>query len=310
MYILNGLAYNVRVTGQGPALLLLHGFTGDLHTWDPFVPAWAETFRVIAVDLPGHGRTDAPADPGRCRLERCAADLVALLDELNVSDVRVVGYSMGGRAALHLALAAPRRVAALVLESASPGIADAAERETRRRADEELAEFIEREGVAAFVERWEQLPLFASQRRLPDAVRAALRAQRLRQRAGGLAGALRGMGAGVQEPLHGRLKDIQARTLLVAGALDEKYVRIVEEMEAAMPNAQAVIVPGAGHTVHLERPDVFLPMVTDFLTSRCKTFQRHVAHHHFIIERQGEQCRFSGNRSGITPTSSTKRPRA
>jgi len=266
VYVLNGLSYNVQVTGRGPALLLLHGFTGDLHTWDPFVPAWSQKFRVIAVDLPGHGRTGAPRDPERYRLERCAADLVRLLDELGADDVRVLGYSMGGRVALHLALAAPQRVTALVLESASPGIRDPAERAARRQADEELAAFIEREGVASFVERWERLPLFATQARLPEGVRSAVRAQRLRQRAEGLANALRGMGAGVQEPLHGRLGEIQAPALLLAGALDEKYVSIVQEMAALMPRARAVIVPDAGHAVHLERPDAFMQAVTEFLT--------------------------------------------
>lgn len=266
MHELNGLRYNVRVAGDGPVLLLLHGFTGDLHTWDPFVPRWAERFRVVAVDLPGHGRTDAPANPVRYAMARCVDDLLALLNEMGAVDVRVLGYSMGGRVALHLALAAPERIAALVLESASPGIADAAERKARRQADEALADAIERDGVPAFVERWERLPLFESQRRLPEEVRAAVRAQRLRQRAVGLANSLRGMGAGVQEPLHGRLREIGAPTLLLAGELDEKYVGVVREMAAAMPRARAVIVPDAGHAVHLEQPQRFLQTVTDFLS--------------------------------------------
>lgn len=264
-YQVNGITYRARVAGSGPALLLLHGFTGDLHTWDRFVPRWAQSFQVIAVDLPGHGSTDAPTSPARYRMERCVDDLTAFLDELGVTDVRVLGYSMGGRVALHFVLAAPQRVAALVLESASPGIADAAERAARVKADEALADAIERDGVAAFVERWERLPLFASQARLPEDVRAAVRAQRLRQRATGLANSLRGKGAGAQEPLHDRLREIAAPTLLMAGELDDKYVRIVEEMAARIPHARAVVVPDAGHTVHLEQPQQFFAVVTDFL---------------------------------------------
>lgn len=264
-YEVNGLTYRVRIVGSGPALLLLHGFTGDLHTWDRFVPDLEEAFRVIAVDLPGHGGTDAPPSPERYRMERCVDDLNALLDGLGVGDVRVLGYSMGGRVALHFALAAPNRTAALVLESASPGIADAAERAARMKADEALADAIERDGVAAFVEYWERLPLFASHERLPHNVRQALRTQRLRQRANGLANSLRGMGAGAQQPLHDRLGEVVAPTLLVAGELDEKYVRIVGEMRSEMARATSVIVPDAGHTVHLERPRQFFKLVVDFL---------------------------------------------
>lgn len=261
----NGVRYRWRDAGQGPALLLLHGFTGSLHTWDPFLPELARHFRVIAVDLPGHGGTDAPGDPERYRMERCIADLLAILDGLGVDRTAVLGYSMGGRVALHLAAAAPQRVEGLIVESGSPGIADAAERAARIASDRALADFIEREGVAAFVERWERLPLFASQAGLPEPVRASLRAQRLRNRAAGLANSLWGMGAGVQPPLHDRLADLTMPTLLIAGELDEKYVRIVTDMAAHMPNARTAVVPGAGHAVHLERPTEFLRVVTAFL---------------------------------------------
>lgn len=261
----NGVHYHVRVTGAGPTLLLLHGFTGSLHTWDAFVPAWAEHRQVIAVDLLGHGSTDAPDDYERYKMERCVADLAVLLDRLNVHEADVLGYSMGGRVALHFAAAMPERVARLVVESASPGIADEAERSTRVQADASLADAIERDGVEAFVNRWERLPLFASQRRLPHSVRAALRAQRLSNRAVGLANSLRGMGAGAQRPLHEQLGSLTMPTLLLAGELDEKYVGIVRDMAAVMPHARVVIVPGAGHAVHLEQPKAFDRAVQAFL---------------------------------------------
>ena len=201
-YEVNGVNYRVRVAGEGPALMLLHGFTGSLHTWDPFVPSMAETHRVVAVDLLGHGGTDAPREPERYRMERCVDDLVTLLDGLGVGSVNLLGYSMGGRVALHFAAAMPEKVAALILESASPGIADDEERATRVKSDEALADDIERYGVPAFVQRWERLPLFASQRQLPEQVRAMLRAQRLNNRAVGLANSLRGMGGGCPATPH------------------------------------------------------------------------------------------------------------
>lgn len=236
-------------------LLLLHGFTGAAATWAELLPILATHRRVIALSLPGHGASDAPADPARYAASRAAADLVELMDRLRIPRAMVLGYSMGGRVALHLALAAPERVGALVLESASPGITDPGERDARRAADEALAEELELEGIEAFVDRWERLPLWASQCALPEEVRARLRAQRLASSAHGLAGSLRGLGAGATPPVHHRLEELRAvPTLLIAGALDVRYVALAREMRAALPRATLHVVEGAGHAVHLERP--------------------------------------------------------
>jgi 2-succinyl-6-hydroxy-2,4-cyclohexadiene-1-carboxylate synthase len=262
---LKDISFNVEQAGQGSALLLLHGFTGSTATWAPFVPQFSSQRHMIAVDLVGHGGTDSPPDPARYRMERCVADLATLLDALAVEQVDVLGYSMGGRVALHLAAAFPQRVRSLILESSSPGIADPAERAARATADDALAEAIERDGLAAFVERWERLPLFASQAALPAPVRERVRAGRLRNSAAGLANSLRGMGAGQQPSLWQRLDTIATPTLLLAGELDAKYRAIAGKMAALMPNAEARIVPGAGHAVHLERPEAFLDAIIRFL---------------------------------------------
>src|SRR3990172_7929303 len=188
----DGLGLNVSVSGDGPCLLLLHGFTGSTETWTPFLDAWPD-FRTIAVDIVGHGRSDSPPDLDRHRMERCALDLVAVLDRLHVRETSILGYSMGGRVALHLALLIPDRLEALVLESASPGLDDPCARADRVRSDAELADAIERAGMEAFVARWETLPLFASQLCLPALVRERLRRQRLGNDPLGLANSLRGM---------------------------------------------------------------------------------------------------------------------
>ncbi len=260
------LAMHVLVEGSGPALLLLHGFTGSAETWRPFLPALARRHRVIVPDLIGHGRTAAPDDAARYRMDECVADLLALLDRLGVEDFAVLGYSMGGRVALHLALAAGERARGLVLESASPGILDPGERLARLRSDEALAEFIEREGIAAFVERWESQPLFASQRSLPAEVRARLLAERLEQRPRGLANSLRGMGAEAMEPVWNRLGELRLPALVLAGELDGKYVAIARAIGEHLPQARVAVVSGAGHAVHLEQPAQFLEHVTAFLT--------------------------------------------
>lgn len=262
----NGVRLNVEVAGAGEPLLLLHGFTGSLENWRGHVGAWSARFQTVAVDLLGHGLSDAPADPARYAMEPCVADLAAVLDQLGLGRAGVLGYSMGGRVALHLAAAHPGRVSALILESASPGLATPEERAARIVADEALAGRLERDGLEAFVDYWERLPLFASQARLPEPARAALRAQRLKNRPAGLANSLRGLGTGAQPSLWERLPEVQAPVLLIAGALDEKFTAIGRQMASRLPAAQLALVPDAGHAVHLEQPEAFRALVTHFLT--------------------------------------------
>ena len=264
-YAVDGVTLNVETHGSGPPLVLLHGFTGSAETWREPARCWGDAFTTIAVDLIGHGRSDAPADPARYRMERCVADLVALFDQLGLDRPAVLGYSLGGRVALHLALAAPERVERLILESASPGLADPKERAARIRADESLADAIERDGLEAFVARWEKLPLFASQERLPRETREGLRRQRLRNTPRGLANSLRGMGAGAMEPVFPRLGELRMPVLLVVGELDAKYCVLGRSMAAVIPNAQLAIVQDAGHTVHLEQPRMFEDLVRRLL---------------------------------------------
>jgi 2-succinyl-6-hydroxy-2,4-cyclohexadiene-1-carboxylate synthase len=262
----DGVHLNVEIAGDGYPLLLLHGFTGSAATWQPLTSVWG-AFRTIAVDLVGHGASDAPLDEPRYSMERCVTGLVSILDALSVERAAVLGYSLGGRVALHLALAAPERVAALVLESASPGIEDRHERAARIASDRALADRIERDGIEAFIDEWEKLPLWATQSDLPESVRRALRAQRLRNSARGLANSLRGMGAGAQEPVRARLGELSMPVLLVAGEQDQKYRDLAAEMRERIAGARADIIEGAGHAVHLERPEVFAPIVKEFLAS-------------------------------------------
>jgi 2-succinyl-6-hydroxy-2,4-cyclohexadiene-1-carboxylate synthase len=174
---------------------------------------------------------------------------------------------MGGRLALDIAVHHPTAVRALILESASPGLVDVAERRERRLQDEELAGRIEAEGVERFVNTWEQLPLFASQRHLPADVQAGIRRQRLNNSAAGLARSLRGMGAGVQPSLWAELATIDRPALLIAGALDPKFVTINRQMAVALPEGRLNIIENAGHAVHLEQPARFAEVVEAFLSS-------------------------------------------
>jgi len=266
-----GVTYSGRRWGasQGPWVVLLHGFTGSSASWEPVAPALAQAgYRVWAPDLLGHGHTDAPADPRRYTMAQAAADLVALLRQGELgrkgAPVHLLGYSMGGRLALYLALHHPEWGRSLVLESASPGLDDPAQREARRRQDEALADQILAQGIPAFVAAWERLPLWASQGRLSPGVRRKLRQQRLRNRALGLANSLRGMGTGVQPSLWPRLARLSVPTLLLVGAEDAKYVALNRRMAACIPSARLRVVPQAGHTVHLEQPEAFVQHLLDF----------------------------------------------
>jgi 2-succinyl-6-hydroxy-2,4-cyclohexadiene-1-carboxylate synthase len=255
------------VGGVGaPTLVMLHGFTGSAAGWGGLLDALAEDYglRVIALDLPGHGSSDAPSDARRYAIERCQRDILAALRKLGVSRGQAIllGYSMGGRIALYTAFSGFFR--ALILESASPGLADPVDREQRRRSDEALAASIEREGVAAFVESWENLPLFASQRALPAARREELHRQRLRNSAFGLAQSLRGAGTGAQPSLHTHLPDLRIPVLLLAGELDAKFTALARGMARALPLSQVHIVPTTGHAIHLERPHEYLSLVGVF----------------------------------------------
>jgi 2-succinyl-6-hydroxy-2,4-cyclohexadiene-1-carboxylate synthase len=233
-------------------LVLLHGFTQTRQSWRRTVSAVGGRYRALAPDLPGHGLA---SERRPASFAACAAYVHALAD----GPCALAGYSMGGRIALYTALALPGVVERLVLVGASPGIADAAEREARRRSDEALAGRIEAIGVEAFAAEWGAQPLFAGQ---DERVAAAAHADRLRNTATGLAAALRGLGTGVMPPLHGRLGELSIPVTLVVGERDEKFRAIAEQMAAAIRDARVEVVAGAGHAAQLERPEAVAAAIT------------------------------------------------
>lgn len=259
----NGLQYHVVVKGNGPPLVLLHGFMGSCQTWAPFFSSWSHNYTLIAVDLIGHGKSAAPFHFKRYHLEQVTCDLASLLDQLGLFQVNIVGYSMGGRTALAFACRKPERVRALLLESATPGIADPVQRGKRKKIDEARAAFLEEKGVAAFVRDWEQLALFASQRRLPRSVQEAIRQERLANRANGLAQSLRGMGTGNMDPLWEQLHRLRIPVFLVTGEEDDKFCQIAAKMVDHLPQADWEIVSRCGHAPHVELSAIFDKIVKE-----------------------------------------------
>jgi len=177
-----------------------------------------------------------------------------------------VGYSMGGRLSLHLAVAQPDLVRRLALVSTTAGIEDPADRDARRQSDADLAASIEREGVDAFLDRWLALPLFAT---LPRD--AASLDDRRRNTAAGLASSLRLAGAGAQASLWDRLGELPMPVLVVAGERDAKYAAIGLRMAELIPHATFAAIAGAGHAAHLEAPDVFAGVLEAWLSAEGQT---------------------------------------
>jgi 2-succinyl-6-hydroxy-2,4-cyclohexadiene-1-carboxylate synthase len=254
----------VRQTGAGRPVVLLHGFTGSGASWADHLEALATLYRVIVPDLPGHGGS-TEVDPARMSVERMADDLSLILNRLDAWPADVLGYSLGARIALRLAIAHPEAVGRLILESPSAGIADPLARTKRRAEDAALAADLEQDGIVAFVDRWERQAVFASHAQLDPQVAGRQRALRLANDPGALAASLRAAGQGTMDPLHDRLAGIAGPTLIICGAMDELGRGRAERIAAAIPGARLAIVDDAGHTPHLERPDTFRRIVLAFL---------------------------------------------
>ncbi|MEZ7171084.1 2-succinyl-6-hydroxy-2,4-cyclohexadiene-1-carboxylate synthase [Sporosarcina sp. OR05] len=250
---------------QLPTIVFLHGFTGATTTWREVLEHVGSEFRTIAVDLTGHGMTGVPEAPARYAMEEQIADLHMLFQKLSLQSFVLVGYSMGGRIALAYTIQYPEQIQALVLESASPGLATEEARIARRQADEKLACRIEAEGVRPFVDNWENIPLFQSQKKLPEEKRIQIRNERLQQSGQGLANSLRGIGTGSQPSYWGLIGNLKENVLLITGELDEKFVTIAREMNEIASLWKHTIVPGAGHAIHVEKPSLFATMVKEFI---------------------------------------------
>ncbi len=262
---IDGLGVHLERWGSGPPVVMLHGFTGSASGWAEVAASLAPQFEVIGVDIVGHGQTDAPEGVERYAMRRVVDDLASTLRALGHERATWLGYSMGGRTALQVAVHRPDVVSALILEGATPGLATAPERAERVASDEVLAQRVLTEGVESFIDFWQDVSLFASQKRLPQERQDRVRAGRLRNRAIGLANSLRGMGTGSQEDVRDRLGEVGVPTFLITGALDTKFTGIAREMAERLPHATIAVIDDAGHAAHVERPAEFSAMVLDFL---------------------------------------------
>jgi len=251
------------VAGAGTPVTLLHGFTQSGRSWNEVISKMPERWMWIVPDLRGHGATQT-LNGAPCSMDACTADLERLWNHLGVERTHLVGYSMGGRLALHVAARRPERILSLLTIGAHAGL-DPDGREGRKLGDEALAERIEKGGVEAFVNYWSSLPMFAGiERRGPSFV-AEVGANRLENHAAGLACSLRGMGAGAMDPLWDDLARVEFPCTFVAGQLDHGYVASARRLAATVPQSRVEVVLHAGHSVHQERPDAFARVLFNHL---------------------------------------------
>lgn len=259
---IDGTSYAYTIEGDGTPLVLLHGFTGRKETWKHFISEIDGNYRILTIDLPGHGSTVAKK---KVTMDQFVKDLYELTRDLEFDSFHLLGYSLGGRTALSYALHYPETIESLVLESASPGLKTAKERKERIAWDKQLAEMIIEKGLKQFVAYWENIPLFASQKALDERVKMEVRGERLSQSAIGLAQSLLGMGTGAQRSWWDQLKTIQFPLLLIVGSLDEKFIHINEAIAEEVKTSKLEVVEGAGHAVHLEQKEMFAKIVMSFV---------------------------------------------
>ncbi len=270
---INGLRYRIEFPPADPAkpwCLFLHGFFGTSADFYHITPHITDLVNPLLIDLPGHGETDTPDDPARSDTNKLVKDLAEIIETVTGQPVFLVGYSMGGRLALHFATQRPEMLKALILESTGPGLSDEIQRSERREIDQQRAEAI-RSDLNRFIEEWNKMPLFKADtnQRIIKETEHHLQMIQKQQDPEGPAKSLQGFGAGVMPPVSkSDLKKINVPVLLLAGEKDEKYVSVQQKMAEGLKNVEVKIIPGAAHRVHIDAADSYVAELRTFLENR------------------------------------------
>jgi len=260
------LKYQIKTSSNAKlSIIFLHGFTGSSNDWLPFFNQLPDKVNLIAIDLPGHGKNYSSGIPDFYTLQYIISEISTIIKNLCVGKVILVGYSMGGRAALSYACKNPKEISGLILESTTAGLDDPIQIQERIESDTKLAEFIEDNSIETFVDYWLNLPLFNSQQRLNIEIINEIRHSKLFNNPIGLANSLRSFGTGFMPNLWNELNKIICPTLLISGKLDEKFSAINQRMSEKLKGSQHLIIEDCGHNTHLERPEVFVSLVNDFI---------------------------------------------
>ncbi len=257
----NVISSQELVPSNKTPIIFLHGFTGRAEDWSFIASSLPGNYYPIAIDLPGHGKTKVSS----YSVDAYIACIELVFAHFNISKAVVVGYSMGGRTALAYTIKNPNKVISLVLEGATAGIEDEAEKKERAKSDSELADLILKNGLDWFVSYWLSMPFFKTLKRLGETEYAKLVEQKKKNSANGLANSLKEFSTGKMPSLWNKLHTINIPTLLIAGSFDTKFVEANKTMNQLIPNSQREIVDDCGHNTHLENPQNFITLVNKFL---------------------------------------------
>ncbi|PYM17800.1 MAG: alpha/beta hydrolase [Candidatus Rokuibacteriota bacterium] len=245
----NGIAIDYEVTGDGPVVLLGHGYGSTRHMWDEQHRALADRWRVVSWDMRGHGQTDSPDDPARYSAALTVADMRALLQHLGVERAVIGGLSLGGYVSLAFVLAHPEMTRALVICDSGPGYRNAEARAQWNQRAHERAANLEAKGLEALARRSRETQ------------------QAVHRSAQGLAHAARGMLAQEGSQVIDGLGSIRVPTLVIVGDQDQPFVAPSEYMAKKIPGARLEVIPGAGHSSNLDQPETFNRVLREFLAS-------------------------------------------
>lgn len=248
-------------------IIFLHGFTGSSKDWQYTVHYLSKEFNCVGIDLPGHGKSPYPDDPEFYDYKNQNKLLKEAIDSVTQNKIILVGYSMGGRAALHFAKAFPERIEKLILESTSPGIKVKKDKELRISQDQKLASFIQGVSIRDFVTFWLNTPLFATQQKLDREILSKIKTEKRTNRRKGLVNSILGFGTGIMPHLWNDLKKFNFPVLLLTGKLDTKFTEINKKMLPLLLNGKHKIIENCGHNIHLENVESFTDEINRFLNN-------------------------------------------
>jgi 2-succinyl-6-hydroxy-2,4-cyclohexadiene-1-carboxylate synthase len=249
---------------QNPPLLFLHGFMGNSSDWLSILEKVQHRYYCLALDLPGHGKTRMSGDDSQFKIESTTASIIQYIIDLSLKNINLVGYSMGGRLVLYLAVKYPQYFNRIIIESTSPGLIDPTERLNRKQSDLTLARELERGDMENFLNKWYKQPLFRSLTSHPNFQK--LFHSRLSNDPLALAKSLRYMSVGIQPSLWHELHNIQLPVFILVGEKDHKYRKIALMMTEKIPNVTLEVVKDCGHNIHFENEDLYIDFVTYFLS--------------------------------------------
>jgi 2-succinyl-6-hydroxy-2,4-cyclohexadiene-1-carboxylate synthase len=264
----SGIKLNIEQFGEidpiKEYLLFLHGFTGCAEDWIPTIEQLPAKYNLFSMDIIGHGKSDSPLNVSFYTSDSITNQIKFVKDHLTTKKIFVIGYSMGGRAALSFAVTYPDEIRGLVLESSTVGIRSDEERKKRYEEDLKIAEFIETHTLDEFIEMWQDKEIFNTQRRFSNDKLKKIKKKKASGSKVGYANILKGFSTGIMPPLHDKLKNIPTKILLISGDLDTKFTGINARLAKRFYKAKHKIVKNSGHNTHLEEPKRFIEILTNY----------------------------------------------